>query len=183
MKIENVLKNKSNLTDDQKLEYLEGMWPFMTEDKHKKILINFIEKGNSYYGFAELKQLLCANDYIDCFHLSNEQKNQISAFANKYQSRLVELFTVNQIHGETLASFTEDELLGYVSGYADDEGEFEYELVKHLGLLDELEIDGKNIFFDCEKNDDIDYLRGIQHDIKNYVVKAIASFNEQGRIK
>ena len=180
MRIENVLKNKSNLTDEQKLAYLGGVWPFMTTTKHKNILINFIEKGNSSHDFAELSQLLCAHDVTDSFHLSNEQKNQVSAFASKYQNRLVELFTVNQIHGEILASSTEDELVVYVSDYADDEPEFEYDLVKHLGLLDELEIDGKNIFFDCDKNEDIDYLRDIQHDIKNYVVKAIISLYEQG---
>lgn len=181
MKIENVLKNKSDLTDDQKLVYLEDIWPLLTADKHKNILIKFIEERSSNHDIATLKQILSANDYIDSFHLSNEQKNQISAFANKYQIRLVELFTVNKIHGEILFSSTEDELLGYVSGYVDDENEFEYEVINHLGLLDELEIDDKNILFDCEKNEDIDYLRDIQHEIKDDVVKAIMSFNEQGR--
>jgi hypothetical protein len=183
MNIENALKNKSDLTDDQKLAYLEGVWPLLTADKHKNILIKFIEERSSSHDIATLKQILSANDYIDSFHLSNEQKNQISAFADKYQSRLVELFTVNQIHGKILFTSTEDELIGYVSDYVFDESEFEYELINHLGLLDELEIDDENIFFDCDKNEDIDYLRDIQHDIKDDVVKAIMSFNEQGRIQ
>lgn len=128
--------------------------------------------------FADLMQLLCANDLADTYRLSNFQKHKIWVFENEYKSWLIEKYTVSQIFGDDILHSSEDELLSHVSEYVDSEAEFEYELSSQLGFLNELCIDGKNILFDCDKNEDIDYLRDSQHNIKDDVVKAIMSFTK-----
>lgn len=133
--------------------------------------------------FADLMQLLCANDLVDTYRLSNFQKYKIWVFENEYKSWLIEKYTVSQIFGDDILHSSEDRLLSHVSEYVDSEAEFEYELSSQLGFLDELCIEGKNILFDCDKNEDIDFLRDCQHDIKDEVVKTILSFKDRGVVK
>ncbi|MEH6595213.1 MAG: hypothetical protein V7736_06655 [Colwellia polaris] len=128
--------------------------------------------------FAELMQLLCAHNLVSTFKLSNFQKHKIWVFENECKNHLIEHYTDNRIPEDDISSRSEEEWFEHISEYVDSNAEFEYDLSLHLGFEDVLcTVDGQNILFNCDKNNDIDYMRDIQKDIKDVVVKAIMSFN------